>query len=99
MAYDNNNKGTAWPNASENIKAPQWTGVAEVDGKPKRISVWMRTTKKGQRSALRSRSRAKVEASSAKSQHATTLTKILIQRFHFRRALCLQERFGELCRH
>ena len=47
MAYDNSNKGTAWPNASENIKAPQWTGVAEVDGKPKRISVWMRTTKKG----------------------------------------------------
>ena len=47
MAYDNNNKGTAWPNASENIKAPQWTGVAEIDGVQKRISVWMRTTKKG----------------------------------------------------
>ena len=47
MTYDDNNKGAAWPNASDNIKAPQWTGKATIDGTEKRVSVWIRTTKKG----------------------------------------------------
>lgn len=47
MSYDDSNKGAAWPNASDNVKAPQWTGKATVDGKEWRVSVWMRTTKKG----------------------------------------------------
>ncbi len=45
--YDDTNTAVAWPNGSENIKAPQWTGKANIEGKELRVSVWIRTTKKG----------------------------------------------------
>lgn len=42
MAYDNTNSGGLWSNkkASENPKAPRWTGKANIDGVEYQVSAW-----------------------------------------------------------
>lgn len=53
MAYDNNNTGSLFRNErKQSDRHPDYTGNAIIDGKTKRISAWVRTSRDGTKKFL-----------------------------------------------
>lgn len=52
MEYDNTNTLKAWKNDSENPKAPMWTGIVNMDGIEKRVSIWFNAAQDGKKEMI-----------------------------------------------